>query len=576
MQSIIFQNDYLNQYLTTNDKEPSWDGHIYVHDDESKRKDTIIGRVPVQVKGTTAFDTEKRKYTVHLSDLNNYLCDGGVIYFIVYITDDKKRTFYRQLLPSDIKGIIQGKENQKTVAIRFNELPKTSGETLSIFNDFLRTREKEMSFISVTPFYIDDIYNSKNSVGDGNISFSYMGKSYLDIFDKVDRGELRVYYNSSLFPIPIPIMSKIHEIRLYEDEKTEIKIDGEVFYNLVTRVRKGIYDVVIQFGDSFSFIVNPDKNIGSFEINMTKNLKYIHSDYNFLLAFIKKISFEIFGHQLSFGSSENKLLNIEKIQRDFNKLQNVVKLFDKLEIDQDFNINMLSERQESNLLSVADSVINQKSIEITKPSKDGFYLKNFNKLDLLFYGIEFENNCEFYNFFELIQVNSLEDDIKRLSGFNRIGVKELLRIDNFKAENIFEIHKRIYLQQSYSGIELLLLKILNYSDSLDSEEERLSTLTACLNFSYWLSSIRSLKDDSLADQLNSFQIKYRMGLLNADDNKKLIEIAEKNETRNEEKFAASVLLGNKSLATTYFELISEEIKESIVNYPIFTLYKELI
>lgn len=38
----------------------------------------------------------------------------------------KKRTFYRQLLPSDIKGIIQGKENQKTVAIRFNELPKTS------------------------------------------------------------------------------------------------------------------------------------------------------------------------------------------------------------------------------------------------------------------------------------------------------------------------------------------------------------------------------------------------------------------------------------------------------------------
>ena len=122
----------------------------------------------------------------------------------------------------------------------------------------------------------------------------------------------------------------------------------------------------------------------------------------------------------------------------------------------------------------------------------------------------------------------------------------------------------------------MLLKILNYSDSLDSEEERLSTLTACLNFSYWLSSIRSLKDDSLADQLNSFQIKYRMGLLNTDDNKKLIEIAEKNETRNEEKFAASVLLGNKSLATTYFELISEEIKESIVNYPIFTLYKELI
>lgn len=70
------------------------------------------------------------------------------------------------------------------------------------------------------------------------------------IFDKVKRGELRVYYNPTNIPIPIPIpiVSKIQEISIFENEETEVKIDGEVFFKSVTRVRKSVYDVVIQFG----------------------------------------------------------------------------------------------------------------------------------------------------------------------------------------------------------------------------------------------------------------------------------------------------------------------------------------
>lgn len=161
LESIILNNAYLSQFLSTNDKEPSWDGYIYVYENESQRKNAIVGRVPVQVKGTTNFNTENMNFSIYLTDLQNYLNDGGVLYFIIYINGDEKRTYYRQLMPSDIKGIIQGKENQKTVTIIFNELPNDNEEILSIFQDFLLTREKEMSFISVAPFFIDDIYNSE-------------------------------------------------------------------------------------------------------------------------------------------------------------------------------------------------------------------------------------------------------------------------------------------------------------------------------------------------------------------------------------------------------------------------------
>ncbi|MFE0441308.1 hypothetical protein ACFW0C_01545 [Aerococcus sp. NPDC058936] len=180
--------------------------------------------------------------------------------------------------------------------------------------------------------------------------------------------------------------------------------------------------------------------------------------------------------------------------------------------------------------------------------------------------------ADFLIFFELNDVNKIEDDIRRIFSFNKLGVKHLLEIKNFKVENIFEIHKRVYIQQPFDGIELLLLKMLNYYDYLDNAS---LSLSACLNFANWSCPTRKQEDSSYVDQLNILQVKYRLGSLSADENKILIEVIESNISRSDEKFAASVLLRNTTLADKYFDLISEDIKEKIIKYPIYTLYKEL-
>lgn len=142
-------------------------------------------------------------------------------------------------------------------------------------------------------------------------------------------------------------------------------------------------------------------------------------------------------------------------------------------------------------------------------------------------------------------------------------------------ENIFEIHKRVYIQQPFDGIEILLLKMINYCDYLDNEDKASLSLSACLNFANWLCSTRKQEDSSYVDQLNILQVKYRLGSLSADENKILIEVIESYISRNNEKFAASVLLRNTTLADKYFDLISGDIKEKIIKYPIYTLYKKL-
>src|SRR5665647_321703 len=83
----IVMSDYLDQFIADNDKEPSWDGFVYIYNDKSKKKDKLKGRLPVQVKGTKNDDFSKDEigFPIHTTDLRNYLYDGGAIFFVVYI-----------------------------------------------------------------------------------------------------------------------------------------------------------------------------------------------------------------------------------------------------------------------------------------------------------------------------------------------------------------------------------------------------------------------------------------------------------------------------------------------------------
>lgn len=60
-------------YISENDKEPSWDGFVYIYGTEGHNKDTITGRLAVQVKGTKKDDFSKENITfpMDVSDLKN-------------------------------------------------------------------------------------------------------------------------------------------------------------------------------------------------------------------------------------------------------------------------------------------------------------------------------------------------------------------------------------------------------------------------------------------------------------------------------------------------------------------------
>ena len=76
VQNAISKTDYLGEQISKGDKEPSWDGSIYVYNTpaDNHKKEDYRATVPVQVKGKKMNDhsAEKIQYRVSVVDLKNY------------------------------------------------------------------------------------------------------------------------------------------------------------------------------------------------------------------------------------------------------------------------------------------------------------------------------------------------------------------------------------------------------------------------------------------------------------------------------------------------------------------------
>ena len=69
---FIEDSKIISQFIADNEKEPCWDGHLYLYSDGKRDKEHLRGRVPVQIKGTEVerFQTNKWKFKY-----NRFRCD---------------------------------------------------------------------------------------------------------------------------------------------------------------------------------------------------------------------------------------------------------------------------------------------------------------------------------------------------------------------------------------------------------------------------------------------------------------------------------------------------------------------
>ena len=192
LKDMIYLHNNMDDLINNNDKEPSWDGFIYLYTNEDLKVENIKYRIPVQVKGKNneellekGLTKGKVYYPVEYKHLKKYFEDGGIVYFVIVISDDgeKKAIFYNALTTIKLKRILKELVNKRKVL----KEDSTKNITLQLIKD-----KNELFQV------LDRFGYNKEQQGSGNGEIIKRAITIKDI-DKLKNIRLRIYSNESLF-----------------------------------------------------------------------------------------------------------------------------------------------------------------------------------------------------------------------------------------------------------------------------------------------------------------------------------------------------------------------------------------
>ncbi len=301
VKQAIFRHQLMNDYINENDKEPSWDGFIYLYKSAGLRTEDITYRIPVQVKGKNDEELLKRdyiSYPVEYKHLRNYYRDGGVFYIVVVISDDGEQTsiFYKSLTSivlADLLKDTEDKEPEQKRSIVLNRLKKNDNDRLyRILTQFGMDREKQGSGNSeiIKKAISIDIIDRVDSIE----VTSYSAQSEMDLFKEIVTGNISIYGHRSDIDMWTPFDYTDQKDLVFKQvvqRNKPIGLDGCVFYEsyLVERIPAEGNRPLIRLSENLVL----DFNEGTISFDTLSDLRTLRHDVEFLNQLREKKTFYV-------------------------------------------------------------------------------------------------------------------------------------------------------------------------------------------------------------------------------------------------------------------------------------------
>ena len=272
LQRMCARSEYLEESdIQYNDKTVSWDGNIIFYKNKKPKATGNEYCIPVQVKGKK-FDKLPEEnsvgYPVKTRDLNNYLKNGGALFFVCAIEKETYRTkmFAKILLPIDIIKIIENKQKQYKITVYLNYV-KTIKELERLCLLFCENKPKQ-SFIGISEPIAE--------IQDGTqIVISTLPGKYTNPGIAIVKNSLKYFYiKKDGIEIPIPIKGLITSFSDY----VNIRIDDTI---------SEIYPIRYIFKTETTIcLINELIEITSYEENEQITIRFLESgDINFQTVF---------------------------------------------------------------------------------------------------------------------------------------------------------------------------------------------------------------------------------------------------------------------------------------------------
>jgi hypothetical protein len=581
----IAKTDLLSSFINSGDKEPCWDGHIYIHEDKKKTKKNIK-KVAAQVKGKAVRTRDAKRtisYPISCDDLRAYMMNGGTVFFVVYLnkdTGDVLQIYYVSLLPVMVKKLLDEKKSRRTISVKFHKFPADNARKTELFLNFYEESKKQVSFAGKDLPNVDDLI--KKGLLE-NISFSYTGLGACPdtrLLPKIIDGKsLTLYANikGGTAPIPIEYFDEITNITTSKDTNIPISVKGHIYYDKVKTIATAD-TIEQQIGSSVKIIApNVDKVDSSIKIHLNINLTGTLTEQiealEFIIALVDNEAFNFGDAEFpaKFPQSELDRMEACNFPEMLSNRKHIKEVLDSMNVKKDLELSKCTSDDIDNLMRIVNSIGDHRIIRGEIDEKNpGQKIKIANLTVAVVY-IKANGGYRIYDFFgNRFDVKWAPEGMEpvEVSQFMMMRPDDYLTLDNLDLEKVVENFKII--PPSTTHFELsnnCMLSMLNAYDKAPNPE----LLNAARQMNVWLGQHTDFLSSEIVT-LNRLQIELRERPLEFSEKQELYTIAT---TAKDEfqRLGAFLLLDEQEEARKIFDTLEEDKLNLFKGFPIYKFYK---
>lgn len=572
----------LRAVINDKDKEPIWDGNIYVYDYNTKycSNEDFEDRIPIQVKGHIekkiyADNSKIPSYKFEVKNLRNYLKDGGILFFVVTFdkNGDNEKVFYKKLLPYDLNRILKNVGNKKTKVLTLDFLSENKEKIIELFFNFINDKKKQKMTLDNIDFN-DIIGKHKNVV----LSFVTLNKNYEAVFDYMLNNDLYIYTKSEFGNLfPIEHIKSISEISQIVD--ADVTIREKVYYNKIKMAFLPANNREVRIGKSLTIRANIEEKTQKLTFKLSGTLSNEIDDLNFMINAVKNKGFYINKNLFDFNQidiNKSSGFNLIEMEKYLSELYRIKELFEYCNISEELNLDELTTKDFLNLKELADGILDNKLIELNV-TNTGLGIFNIGNLKILILAIQDKktNKFKLYNYYECpVPVKMKNNDTNEeweCPIFLILTKENLKSISNLNENFIIKTLKGIIFTPNISAqVSHFLLNVVNAYDECSGKRKNL------LNLSKKIIDIIQMHDAYLPEIylfLNKFQIIKREREFTNEERYELNELIKSNSNDNFFLSGAYILLDEYYIAEQHLKKLSDTQQKEFTTYPIYRFLK---
>lgn len=566
-------SEVVSQYLAENDKEPCWDGALFVFKKGYKNQKThLIERIPTQVKGKeVVYIQDKCKYNIDVADLKAYL-HNPTIYVVCQEQkgESGRKLFYRCLLPETVKHILQGKDKQKTVSVKMNPIP----ESISDFEDelmlFIGNKRKQVGYADKKSISMNDVIKR------GIKQFTFVAPRKMNSMELMKylskHGSYMYAKVDEELDIEVPIADGPGAFVFESNFNQPIRVNGQLFFDsCVGRIEDGI--LTIRVGEFLTMSIPMDgdlQNISMQTKSVAKTLDDTLKEAAFVLALSKSGTFSV--GELEFTVKVNKDPRIVELEQKYEAWLRLKEVLNILHVTKPLILEKITKEHELLIPILEECLIDKKSVSL--PGQEtAVVLAELGNLRLLLWCTEKDGKCLFGDFFdETCQVSWDKENPVEATAFSYLRVENMWeKIDNIDFDAIVPRikgldgkHDRVYEVANQDVLAMIMA-----ADEVVEEDNEKATklLEKALELNLWIEG-KDKDELKMMHHINTLQIIKRQREYTKEEKVELDDIMKNGSIAPDWRLAASMLLEDKEEYGRIRSLVDTDSFENIKRYAI--------